>query len=232
MPDPALDTALGVAVAERARQKTDPIEFAHRWRLVLTPTEIDRISSSPIPRQVHIPSVPEPIPPPVPEVSPNTPLPTTPLGIAALTHAKMAVSNSWRVIARQILQLVFAAEAVVVTLISLPGLGFALYATIVAVGSPGSKYVGGTGIILVLISIVSMATLGALHIFSVFKGVFHFGILWIATLLHALFCYGATMACTHNPLWFTNKAYWIFTVTLSFNILISIAGLMLTVEGN
>jgi hypothetical protein len=82
-PDPALDTALGVVVAERARQKTDPIQFVHRWRLVLTPAEIDRISSSPIPRQVHIPSEPVAIPPPLPERPRILPLSATPSASSA-----------------------------------------------------------------------------------------------------------------------------------------------------
>jgi hypothetical protein len=78
-PDPALETALRVAVTERARQKTDPIEFVSRWRLVLTPAEIVRITSTPIPRQVHRASVSGPIQPPVPGVPPSLPLPATPL---------------------------------------------------------------------------------------------------------------------------------------------------------
>jgi hypothetical protein len=97
-PDPALETALRVAVAERARQKTDPIEFAHRWRLVLTPTEIDSIVSSPIPRQVHIPSVPEPIPPPLPERPPILPLPATPLRRMQLSRIAWIVSITFGIV--------------------------------------------------------------------------------------------------------------------------------------
>jgi hypothetical protein len=131
--------------------------------------------------------------------------------------------------ALKVLQIAFVIETGIIAMLGLPGLFIAGFLLLQGLSTPGSKYEGGPGLLMLLFTIGFMFLLALAHLVTLLKATSRgiLSILWAATLMQTFFWIATLVVLTGDLPSFIQKTHGIFIALFAFNIFICIAGLIL-----